>query len=212
LKPGLAFGSIIALAGLTAWLGTSNLAALNERMDHVLAEPVQRLLLAQKRDPNLILVVRAQKNLLLEAADPNKRATFDAELGKLRDVTMSGLLNRIEALATQEGKRRLGMLRATRVKWIDVEDRVRSLARDGNLRDAVALSVSAGRELAAQLAAQAQQLQTSIAYSPRRRRRGGRPCRGGSGGAPSRRIALATRRVVTRHGPLAAGACDVGRR
>ncbi len=147
LKLGLAFGAIIALAGVIAWLGASNLAALDERMKRVLAVPVERLQLGQDLHINLMLVIRAEKNLLLEAADADKREGFDADLVRLRDVAAPPLLDRIEALAAEEGKRRLATLRATRAQWIEAEDRVRNLVRAGAIADAVSLSTGAERQL-----------------------------------------------------------------
>ncbi len=43
LKLALAFAVVIVLSGITAWLGVSSLAALNETIDHVFAVDVARL-------------------------------------------------------------------------------------------------------------------------------------------------------------------------
>jgi methyl-accepting chemotaxis protein len=143
LKLVLAFATVIILSGITAWLGVSNLAALNTTMENLMAGPVARMQLAQNLNTDLLLAVRAEKNLLLSAADPDARASYDAELLKRRDAFVT-LLDKVDALATVEGKKQLAALRATHQQWLEVNDRLRDLVKGKQVTDAIALSTGRG--------------------------------------------------------------------
>ena len=147
-KLGLAFATVIALSGVTAWLGISNLASLNETMGAVLAGPVERIQLAQDLGADLLLAVRAEKNLILAGTDAAERADYDANLLKQRDL-YGAQLEKIDASATVEGKKRLAEIRTARQKWIEANDKLRNLVRDNQDAQAVALSSGVGRQLVA---------------------------------------------------------------
>jgi methyl-accepting chemotaxis protein len=148
-KLGLAFAMVIALSGITASLGIVNLSSLNDTMGAVLAGPVERIQMARDLGTDLLLAVRAEKNLLLAGNNAAEKATFDAELVKQRGV-FAAQLDKLDTVATAEGKRRLALLRATRAQWIDVNDKVRTLARDNQTADGIALSTGAARQLVAE--------------------------------------------------------------
>src|SRR5580698_10097755 len=148
-KLGLTFGVVIVLSVITALLGVTNLASLNATMAGVLAGPVERVQLAQDLKSNLLLGVRAEKNLILEAADAEARTRFDAELLKQREV-FAGQLDRLDAVASAEGKKILASLRAIRPQWIETNDKIRSLSSVNQVTAAIALSVGQGRDLITQ--------------------------------------------------------------
>ena len=85
-KLGLAFGTIIVLSGVTAWLGITSLASLNSAMAALMAGPVERIEMASGLKVDLLLAVRAEKDLLLAGSDAPARSGFDAELVKQRDA------------------------------------------------------------------------------------------------------------------------------
>lgn len=146
LKLSLAFAAVISLAGITAWLGVSNLASLNDTMNGVLAGPVERIQMAQVLDIDLLMTIRAEKNLLLAGANTEDRARYDAEVVKLRE-TFVAQVDKIDAAASIEGKKRLAALRVTHQQWAEINDRVRTLARDGQIAEAIVQSTSRGRML-----------------------------------------------------------------
>jgi methyl-accepting chemotaxis protein len=152
LKLSLAFGAILVLSGVMAWLGVTSLAALNGRIDDLLAGPVQRVQMAQELDTGMLLGVRAEKNLLLAGDDAKERAIYETNMLKQRD-SYEALLGKLEAISSAEGKAKLAVLRASRQKRIEVEDRIRALARDNHPAEAIALSTGAGREAVEELAA-----------------------------------------------------------
>jgi methyl-accepting chemotaxis protein len=102
--------------------------------------------MVQDLHTDLLLAIRAEKNVLLAGTNAADRARFDAELLKQRDA-LGTQLEKIDAAATVEGKRRIAALRTTRQQWIEVSDKVRSLARDNQVAEAIALSTGAGRQL-----------------------------------------------------------------
>jgi methyl-accepting chemotaxis protein len=149
LKLGLAFGVVIALSIITTWLGISNLASLNATMTGLLAGPVERIQLAQNLGADLLLSVRAEKNLILEGSNADARVRFEAELMKQRDA-FSGLVDKLDGMASPEGKKILAALRAVRPQWLETNDKIRGLINGNQLPEATALSVGRGRELVAE--------------------------------------------------------------
>jgi methyl-accepting chemotaxis protein len=146
----LAFATVIALSGISAWLGVSNLASLNGTMDAVLAGPVERIDLARDMSTHLLLAVRAEKNLLLTGTDAEQKARYEKELLVERDQ-FGAQLDKVDATATTEGKRRLAEIRSARQKWLEANDKVRNLVRDHQEAEAVTLSSGAGRQLVSEL-------------------------------------------------------------
>jgi hypothetical protein len=102
-KLGLAFATVIALSGITAWLGVSNLSSLNETMEALLAGPVERIQMALGLSTDLLLAIRAEKNLLLAGSNTEEKARSDAELLKQREV-FGTRLDKLDAVASVEGK------------------------------------------------------------------------------------------------------------
>ena len=148
LKLALAFATVIVLSAITAWLGISNLAALNATMEDVLTVHVGRMQVAQNLRPDLLEVVRAEQNLLLAGSTPEQRVSNDAALVKQSEV-FGQRIDKLVAIASEEGKRRLALLVATRQHWLDLIGRMRVLARDNQLAEAVALSTGPGQQLVA---------------------------------------------------------------
>ena len=96
-KLGLAFAVVIGLSAITAWLGIANLSSLNETMQNVLSGPVERIQVVQDLNADLLLAVRAEKNVLLAGTNGEEKARFDAELVKQRE-TFGARLDKIEAM------------------------------------------------------------------------------------------------------------------
>jgi hypothetical protein len=78
-KLGLAFALVIVLSAMTAWLGINNLASLNATLDRVVQGPAQRVILSQELSEQLLMIVRAEKNLNLSDTK-EETASFDTEL------------------------------------------------------------------------------------------------------------------------------------
>jgi methyl-accepting chemotaxis protein len=152
-KLGLAFAMVIALSGATAGLGISNLSSLNMTMESVLAGPVEHIQMAQQLNMDLMLAVRAEKNLILAEGNVEEKASFDAELVKQREI-FGTALEKLDAVATVEGRVRLAALRSTRLQWIEINDKIRDLMRNNRVPEAIALSIGQGRQLVADLGKQ----------------------------------------------------------
>jgi methyl-accepting chemotaxis protein len=148
MKLGLAFATVILLSGVIAGLGVTSLASLNTTMDDVLSMPVERARLAQEMNLDLVLAVRAEKNLLLENANSDARARYDTELLQQR-AAFATTLDRVEALATPSGKVILAHLRDAHKHWLDINEKLRGLVRDNQIAEAVALSTGHGRQAVA---------------------------------------------------------------
>jgi len=143
LKLGLTFAVIILLSGLTAWLGISNMAALDQTMTQVIEVPVKRLTASQQRAIELLALVRSEKNLVM-ATSKEDVARFDAELVNERQALVSAI-EQAEAIASVEGKP-LWIAAKTAVQQLGaVHDKLRAAVARGDRDEALALSTGEAR-------------------------------------------------------------------
>jgi methyl-accepting chemotaxis protein len=121
-KLALAFATVILLSGLTAWLGVSNLSALNAKLDNVVTGPVQRLTLSQAISEELLTVVRAEKSLNLSSTK-EQADSFEAELRKLSQ-DFNSRLEQAEEGASVEGKPLWQAARAAWQEYLPVQEKI----------------------------------------------------------------------------------------
>jgi methyl-accepting chemotaxis protein len=145
------FATVIALSGAMAWLAIGNLAALNMTMTNLLSGPVEWVQMAARLETGLLLAVRAEKNMLLTAAEPEATARWEADMVQKR-TDFAAQLEKFDAIATVEGKKRLAVLRAVQHQWQANQDKMRDFAHTGHVEAAAELSVEAGRKLVAEMA------------------------------------------------------------
>ena len=108
LKLALAFGLVIALmAGATA-LAVNGLTQLNATIDGILHGPATRQRMVQELSETYLLLQRADKNMVLAQTDADA-APFSAQIDERRAAARQ-LRDRIAAIATEEGKRRLAAM------------------------------------------------------------------------------------------------------
>jgi methyl-accepting chemotaxis protein len=149
LKLALTFGAIIVLAGAMAWVGTSSLGSLNAAMEDVIQGPVERQRMAAELYTDLLQILRAEKNMIL-ADNDEMAARYDAEVMKQRTEFLSRR-DKLEVIATGDGKERLAQLATPWQQWVGVEDKIRDLVRHGGHAEAKALSEGQGRQLVADI-------------------------------------------------------------
>jgi methyl-accepting chemotaxis protein len=138
LKLGLAFAAVIALSGITAWLGINNLASLNARLDYVAQVPAQRMLESVELSKELLEVVRAEKNLILsDTKDEVNR--LDSEVQKLRQ-DFTGRVEAIDSTATVEAKPIWAATRASWQHYIAIQDKIIDAVRHDDQAQARQLS------------------------------------------------------------------------
>jgi methyl-accepting chemotaxis protein len=144
-KLGLAFGTVIILSCLTAWLGVSNLSSLNSKLDSVVQGPAQRLSLSQELSEELLTIVRAEKNLNM--ADTKQDAdTFEAEIHRLRQDFTARLV-KAEGEASAEGKPLWGAARSTWQQYEAIQDKIIDAVQHDDRSQARALSMGPARPL-----------------------------------------------------------------
>jgi methyl-accepting chemotaxis protein len=151
LKLSLAFTALTALACLMAVLGITSLGTVNAGMDSVLHGPALRAQMEEDLQTELLRLSRAEKDLIL-TANPQDADRADAEILRVRQGLIAKR-DKLDAIASVEGRRLLGNFSATLQQFIAVDDKVRDLVRH-NQRDE-ARDLSAGQ--ATQLAAEAEQ-------------------------------------------------------
>ncbi len=145
LKLALAFATVIVLSGITAWLGVSNLASLNAKLDSVVQGPAQRLALSQDMSEELLTVVRAEKNLNL--SDTKEQVdSFTAEILKLRH-DLTARFEKSEGNASAEGKPLWAAARASWEQYVPIQDKIIDAVQHDARPQARALSLGAARQI-----------------------------------------------------------------
>ncbi|MDR3538489.1 MAG: methyl-accepting chemotaxis protein, partial [Acetobacteraceae bacterium] len=141
LKLGLTFAVVIALTALTAGLGVNGLSAQRVEMAGIVTGPVQRLQMGEQLIVDLLQILRAQKNMLLAGDDQTQRARYAEEATRQRE-TLTAHFDRVAAIATADGRRRLAAIAALKQQWFAIDDRVRALAAANRHDEAVQVSVT----------------------------------------------------------------------
>jgi methyl-accepting chemotaxis protein len=143
LKLALSFGVVILLAGVMAVLGINSLASLDGTLEHIVSGPVQRLQLAQSMYSDLLLQVRAEKNLLL-ADSPQQVASYESE-EQTESQRLRGHREKYLTLATTEGKEKLALFDNAYQQLLAVQQKVRELASRGQADQARTTSLTEER-------------------------------------------------------------------
>jgi methyl-accepting chemotaxis protein len=148
LKLAMTFGVIIVLTVAMAWLSITSLASLDASVDQLVHKAVVQSQTANEAETDILLIVRAEKNLLL--ADATEQAgVFDAEIAKQREQLVARL-DKLRAMVTSEGKQNLSAATSTLQQLISTQDRIRDLVRRGTIAEAKSLSTGRARELVAE--------------------------------------------------------------
>jgi methyl-accepting chemotaxis protein len=145
LKLAVSFAMVIALSVVMAVVGISNLAALDGTLEQIVAGPMQRLDLLQSIYSDLLLLIRAEKNVLL-ADNPQDVATYIAE-EHTRARQLQQRQEKYLAIATIEGKEGMAQFNRPYQQYLGVQQRVRDLVAQGQVTEARVLSTTQGRPL-----------------------------------------------------------------
>ena len=153
-KLALAFTTIIVLSGATAALGITSLGSLNTTTDAMVSGPAQKLQWSEEEHLNLLQVIRAEKNLILETS-PEIADGFDHSITGIRQEFQT-LYEKIYAIsATSVTKTKWQTVLATWQRYeATVDDRVRELIKAHEPGKAQELSVGDGLRLARELEGQ----------------------------------------------------------
>ncbi|HUB13421.1 MAG TPA: HAMP domain-containing protein, partial [Acetobacteraceae bacterium] len=145
LKLGLAFAAVIALAAITAGLAISNLNSLNTTMAGVLHGPEQRALWEERLYRMLLAITQAERTMV--QADSPQQAEIAAQTLVQQRQAFDTLVERLDAIASAEGRKRLNVLRQGYQHYTSLQDRMRELMQQGHADQARALSAGEGRQL-----------------------------------------------------------------
>ncbi|MBK5957462.1 methyl-accepting chemotaxis protein [Rhodoplanes elegans] len=149
LKLALAFATIIVLSGVTAWLGITNLASMDATLERVTEGPVKRMQMSLELNNNLLLLVRAEKNLVM-AASKDQAQAYDAEIAKDRQLLISRI-EKADETATAQNKPLWVAIRSAMQQLATIQDRLREHIRQGDVEHARELSTGQGRQAVAEM-------------------------------------------------------------
>jgi methyl-accepting chemotaxis protein len=144
-KLAAAFGGIILLTAGSAAVGISQLAAFNDQMEDAMEGPVERVQIARDLFNNMLMVVRAEKNLLL-ADGPEAMAQIDRQILEQR-AQVQAAREQLYRLASEQGRKLIGEFDTNWAQYITVQDRLRQLAQGATRPQAIALSSNELRQL-----------------------------------------------------------------
>ncbi|HMK82005.1 MAG TPA: methyl-accepting chemotaxis protein, partial [Xanthobacteraceae bacterium] len=137
LKLAMTFAIIIILSGLTAWLGISSLASLNEELSGLVDGPMARLELSQAVSIEILKLVRSEKNLTLVAN--NDMVRFENDVTKPRQKLLSELESS-EASAPPVNKPFWAGARAELQALAAVHEKIRAAIQSGAADEARRIS------------------------------------------------------------------------
>jgi methyl-accepting chemotaxis protein len=126
LKLGLAFGAIIAMSAVTAFIGVNSLESLNGILHELLQGPVHRVQLANQLYTDLIGISRAERSILAAPAAAIAKH-YDDEIVSGRKA-LSGHLTELEALEGAEGRSQLATFKETWERYQPLQDKFRDAA------------------------------------------------------------------------------------
>lgn len=112
---------------LMAGIALNRLHTLNDRLNHVVDVPVEKMLLAERLKQDLLSVTRAEKNLILA---PTQEAMD--EHARLIDATLDGMETKLDALrrlTDTQGRQSLDDFAQIWARWRDNYGEVETLAR-----------------------------------------------------------------------------------
>jgi methyl-accepting chemotaxis protein len=146
LKLALTFAVVILLSGATAWLGISNMAALDATLTRLVEGPVKRLEISQRTSLDLMRVVRNEKNLTL-TFNKDEIGRFDAEVTKPRQNLMAEM-EAAEASASTQNKPIWTAARIALQELAALHDKIRAAIQADNEAEARHIStVEAGKSV-----------------------------------------------------------------
>jgi methyl-accepting chemotaxis protein len=125
-------------------LGINSLSSLNNSLNNLVSGPAQRQEMALKLSSELLLLVRAEKDLIL-AEDDASIKKFDDEIVQERS-TIEAQRVRLEAIADPETKAKLAAFNTAYQSFLLVEEKVREFGRHNSNTDAFTLLEKDGRE------------------------------------------------------------------
>ena len=127
LKLGLAFGLVTLLATVMAGLGVAQLSSLNIAITNLMDGPVSQARIANVAYNDLNLMIRTEKDLVLNTK-PEDIVELDAKVLALRESVQKEL-REFEAVATPEMKAKLADFQADWPRYIALQDQIRALAK-----------------------------------------------------------------------------------
>jgi methyl-accepting chemotaxis protein len=154
LKLGLAFGLTIVLLIGSIVFGVSSLGGMNHTLNTVVDGPAARLQLAQAIEINLLDLVRAEKNMIIET-DLEKMKVYDADRVRLRQQ-FDSLLTSADKLADDESRANFTAVRADWEAFKPLDEKIGALGLANKNAEATAVSLGEARAVVARL------LKTSI--------------------------------------------------
>jgi methyl-accepting chemotaxis protein len=143
LKLALAFSVIILLLIGATGYGVVSLAGMNSTMTDLINGPVARMHLAGDVRAELLEIIRAEKNIVLEA-DPAKMQVYDAQLTQERQ-DFEALLDQGDQISSPAGKAKYAQLRVLWETMKPLDSQIRALALANQDAQATAISLGAMR-------------------------------------------------------------------
>jgi methyl-accepting chemotaxis protein len=140
-----AFGFIILLMGGMVALGVFGLGTINTTLEGIVNGPAVRLERSLNLRGDVTLLVRAEKNLILTAADRAAVERFEGEMLQRRQAVI-GAMDGAIAVASEQGRPRWVAARESLQQYVQAQDRIREAVHAGNQAQATTLSITVGRQ------------------------------------------------------------------
>ena len=146
LKLAIAFGFLIVMLAGTAGYGIYSLGIAKDAMDEVVEGTVVRLDKVHQMDTLSLVVIRAQKNLLLASTPADREPLIKA--GNEAREELNAIIEEISSTASAQTRSFWADLLHINKAFDESDNRVRQLVQDGNIAAAITYSSTEGRAAA----------------------------------------------------------------
>ena len=140
-----AFGAILLLSAISAYMGVSSLSSVNQQVDAIVSGPAARTAMTLKMANTLSMIARSEKNLILENDDQAMKGYVDRiknERKKFDDQ-----YNARYQAATEAGKKALDALHSVYAEYVKSQDELIQFALLNSFVKARDLSAGRSKEL-----------------------------------------------------------------
>ncbi len=140
----LGFGVIICLLIGAAFISMNRLSGMNERINKIVNVSAEKIKIAARINRNVVEIGRAEKNMIL-AVTQEEMESYASTIEDL-EIELEERKQRLEGLASEEGKKALADFDGLFDRYLQVNEQVQELTRQNSNEKAKEISMAEGRQ------------------------------------------------------------------
>jgi len=139
-----AFGVVLLLGAVSAFLGVTNLGTVNESFEKTLNGPVKRVVLYQELRKDLVQLAVLEKELALQSDDGKMKEVV--ERISAQRVVIQGEINALREIATEQGLRIMDQMTPLYAELIKFQDEMIHFVTENSTTRGIEILVGKGSE------------------------------------------------------------------